>query len=126
MNNKKNLHKAIPLFPQPDVKKAAEFYRSKLGFEIGFIYDEDYAGVIRDNCVIHFWKCDDKKIAENTSCRVQTNDIDTLYEEYTACDVIHPNGKLEEKPWGYKEFAILDEAGNLITFAEEFEQESSE
>lgn len=125
MKNKENLHQAIPLFPQPDVKKAAEFYRDKLGFEIGFIYDEGYAGVMRDNCVLHFWKCVDKKIAENTSCRVQTNDIETLYKEYTASGIIHSNGKLEEKPWGYKEFAILDEAGNLITFAEELEERES-
>jgi len=125
MSEKKNLHKAIPLFPQPDIKKAAEFYRDKLKFEISFVYDEDYAGVMRDNCLIHFWKCDDKKIAENTSCRVQTLDVDSLYEEYTAAGVIHPNGKLEIKPWGYKEFAILDEAGNLITFAEEIPIEQS-
>ena len=119
----KHMHQAIPLFPQPDIKKGAEFYRDKLGFEIGFIYDEDYAGVMRDDCVIHFWLCKDKKIAENTSCRVQTLDIETLYAKYIAAGVIHPNGKLEEKPWGYKEFAVLDEAGNLITFAEELEKE---
>ena len=113
------MKKAIPLFPQPDVKKAAEFYRDKMGFEISFIYDEGYGGVVRDEFELHFWKCDDKHIAENTSCRVEVEDVESLYKEFNETGVIHPNGKLEEKAWGYKEFAVLDEAGNLITFAQE-------
>ena len=117
------MHKAIPLFPQPDIKKATEFYKEKLGFEISFIYEEGYGGVTRDNFELHFWKCDDKKIAENTSCRVEVEDVKSLYEEYEKAGIVHPNGKLEEKPWGIIEFAILDEAGNLITFGQEVKPE---
>jgi uncharacterized glyoxalase superfamily protein PhnB len=121
-----NIKKAIPLFPQSDVKNAAEFYNKKLGFEISFIYDEGYSGVVRENFELHFWHCEDKKIAENTSCRVEVEDVESLYEEFTASGVIHPNGKLEEKPWGYKEFSILDEAGNLIVFVKELEKTENE
>jgi hypothetical protein len=32
--------------------------------------------------------------------------------------VIHPNGVLETKPWGLKEFTVLDLDGNGITFYE--------
>lgn len=119
MSKKTYIHKAIPVFPQPDVQKAHDFYVEKLGFEEGFVYDGEYAGVVRGNFELHFWKCDDKKLAENTSCRVQVVDIDDLYEELTASGVIHPNGKLQSQPWGYREFSILDEVGNLIKFAEE-------
>lgn len=115
------MKKIIPLFPQPDVKKATEFYKEKLGFEVSFIHDDGYAGVTRDDFELHFWKCEDKNIAENTSCRVELEEIDSLYRELDDSGVIHPNGKLEQKPWGYKEFAILDEAGNLIKFAKETE-----
>jgi len=31
---------------------------------------------------------------------------------------IHPNGHLEMKPWGQKEFALLDPDNNLLTFGE--------
>lgn len=43
-----------------------------------------------------------------------------LYEELQAKggEMIHPNGKLEMKPWGTTEFAILDPAGICITFYE--------
>jgi len=29
---------------------------------------------------------------------------------------IHPNGSLQTKPWGHKEFALLDPDSNLFTF----------
>jgi catechol 2,3-dioxygenase-like lactoylglutathione lyase family enzyme len=122
MTDTVHLKKAIPVFPQPSVERAAEFYREKLGFVVDFIYDEGYAGVSRDGFELHFWKCGDKHIAENTSCRVGVENIDPLYEEFSAAGVVHPNGKLQQKPWGFREFAILDEAGNLITFAEEPER----
>ena len=120
------MKKAIPLFPQPNIKRATEFYRDKMGFEILFMYGEDYGGVLRDEFLLHFWKCEDKKIAENTSCRVEVDDAETLYKEFSKTGVIHPNGALEVKPWGYKEFAILDEAGNLIRFAEEIPLKNNE
>ena len=31
---------------------------------------------------------------------------------------IHPNGNLEVKPWGQKEFSLLDPDNNLLTFGE--------
>lgn len=31
---------------------------------------------------------------------------------------IHPNGSLETKPWGMKEFSLLDPNGTLLTFGE--------
>lgn len=31
---------------------------------------------------------------------------------------IHPNGPLQTKPWGQREFALLDPDNNLITFGQ--------
>lgn len=36
-----------------------------------------------------------------------------------AGTAIHPNGGLETKPWGMKEFAVLDPDHNLITYGQE-------
>jgi uncharacterized glyoxalase superfamily protein PhnB len=44
--------------------------------------------------------------------------IDELFHELDAQGVVHPNAPLQNKPWGSREFGILDEDGNLITFAE--------
>jgi catechol 2,3-dioxygenase-like lactoylglutathione lyase family enzyme len=108
----------IPKFPAADVQLALAFYEQKLGFVPLFDYG-DYAAVERDSLEIHLWLCDDKRIAENTGCRVAVNDIETLYAEYQQAGVIHPNGLLEEKPWGLKEFVALDLDGNALFFFEE-------
>lgn len=113
--------KAIPKFPVLDVKKAISFYKEKLGFEELFDYG-DYAGVLRDNFEIHLWECKDKYLAENTACRVEVDDIEKIYTEYKTTGVIHPNGDLEEKPWGLKEFVILDLDGNGIFIFEEIDE----
>jgi catechol 2,3-dioxygenase-like lactoylglutathione lyase family enzyme len=109
---------AIPKFPTADIQLALTFYEQKLGFARSFDYG-DYAAVERDNLEIHLWLCDDKHIAENTGCRVAVTGIEALYVEYQQAGVIHPNGALEEKPWGMKEFVALDMDGNALFFFEE-------
>lgn len=111
------LLRAIPLFPAPRVADAVAFYRARLGFEPVFELAE-YAGVAREGIEIHFWQCGDRRIAENTSCRIEVEHIDALYAEYIAADVVHPKGRLEEKPWGFREFSAVDDAGNLLVFVQ--------
>ena len=113
------LKQAIPVLPQTDVKKAVAYYESKLGFKILFVHGEEYGGVGRDGVELHFYKCADKKIADNTSCRIDVENVEALYSEFGPSGAIHPNGLLETKPWGVKEFSILDEAGVCITFGED-------
>lgn len=79
---------------------------------------EDYAGVIRDSVEIHLWRCPDKYIAENTACRINVAGIEALYDEYQPKGVVHPNGRLDTKPWRIKEFTVLDLDGNGITFCQ--------
>ncbi|GAB1453064.1 hypothetical protein MASR2M47_31200 [Draconibacterium sp.] len=46
---------------------------------------------------------------------ILTQLYNSLVDKKTA---IHPNGKLETKPWGQKEFSILDPDNNLLTFGQ--------
>jgi hypothetical protein len=48
-------------------------------------------------------------------------EIDKLYAQYEPLGVVHPNGKLEEKPWRMKQFSILDNNGNIIHFGEDMD-----
>ncbi|MHA7843283.1 MAG: bleomycin resistance protein [Winogradskyella sp.] len=119
MERKSHLLRGIPVLASLNIKKTVDFYKTKLGFnKVGYL-DDNYAVIARDNFVVHFWKCNDKINPENTSCYVDVEDIDTLYEELKDFDVIHPNGKLENKPWEMREFAILDLDGNMIKFGQE-------
>lgn len=74
--------------------------------------------VARDGVHLHFWPCTERHIAENTSCRIRVTDIDALHRELAPRQVIHPNAPLQAKPWGTREFGVLDPDGNLLTFAE--------
>ena len=44
--------------------------------------------------------------------------IDELFTELNAQGVVHPNAPLQNRPWGSREFGVLDGDGNLIIFAE--------
>lgn len=49
-------------------------------------------------------------------------DIDSLYETLQKNSIaIHPNGRLEDKPWRQREFSIIDPNGTLLTFGQAVE-----
>ena len=119
MEKSKHLLRGIPVLASLDISKTVQFYKEKLGFDRQGYLDENYAIIARDKFVVHFWKCDNKIHPENTSCYVDVEDIDTLYNELKAQNVIHPDGHIENKPYGMREFSILDNDGNLIRFGQE-------
>jgi hypothetical protein len=42
-----------------------------------------------------------------------------LYQTFLDNKVaIHPNGNLATKPWGQREFSVLDPDNNLLTFGQ--------
>jgi catechol 2,3-dioxygenase-like lactoylglutathione lyase family enzyme len=109
---------AAPVLASLDIDRTISFYCSRLGFNRVYADPGVWGIVSRDDVYIHFWACSEKHIAENTSCRVYVTGIDQLYAEMQPQDVVHPNASLQSKPWGTREFGVLDEDGNLITFAE--------
>lgn len=113
-----HLHIAVPVLASLNIDKTVEFYQTKLGFDRVGWKDKHYAVIARDKIEIHFWKCNDKIHPEHTSCYIRVKDVDGLYEEMNRAGVVHPNGKLKNQPWKIREFAILDEDGNLIKFGE--------
>lgn len=112
---------AIPVLPASDVDKAIEHYETKLGFQKVFADAEPagYAGVARDGIMIHLCKMDDGKyIASQTMLRFRVQNVDALYEEIKSRGEIHPNGPLQTKPWGTREFGVIDRDGVCISFYE--------
>lgn len=112
-----HLNRADPVLASLDMAKTLTFYTNTLGFRQTY-GDENYGIVVRDEIVLHFWKCDDPIFPKNTSCYVNVRGVDNLYYEMQAAGVVHPNEPLEDKAWGMREFAILDEDGNMIKFGE--------
>jgi hypothetical protein len=94
------------------------FYESKLGFTA--INKGGYIIMKKDQAEIHFFLCADPYLPENSSCYIKVSDIECLYSDLTAVDIVNLKGKLTDKPGGIKEFSIKDNSGNLLRFAEEY------
>lgn len=97
-----------------------EFYLNKLSFKLIGDYKE-YILLKKDKIEIHFFEFKDLNPNINYGqVYIRTSDIEKLYQGFLDNNTsIHPNGYLEIKPWGQKEFAILDPDNNLLTFGQE-------
>lgn len=119
MNTPVKFLRTIPVLASLDIERSAAFFATKLGFTKLHVAQGAYGMVSNGAVEIHLWACADRQIAEATSCRVQVQGIEALHAECARSSLVHPNAPLESKPWGSREFAILDPDGNLITFFEE-------
>lgn len=108
-----------PKLPMRNKSATKKYYIDQLGFqEIGDY--GDYLMVKKDQVEIHFFEFKGLNPKKNYGqIYIRTNDIDGLYESMlNSTAAIHPNGKLQAKPWGQKEFAMLDPDSNLLTFGQ--------
>lgn len=108
---------AIPVLPGLDFEESAAFYPEKLGFAVCF-RDDECLVVQRDSVRLHLWACEDPGLPGMTQCRLVVRDVASLYAELEPKGVIHPNGHLEDKPWGFRELTALDPSGNALVFVE--------
>ncbi|MGM1429210.1 bleomycin resistance protein [Sphingobacterium lactis] len=110
-----------PKLPMRDKLATKSFYIIELGFsEAGREDFESYLILKKDHVELHFFSFQELDPLENYGqVYIRTDRIDELYQDFLTRDVkIHPNGNLAVKPWGQKEFSILDPDSNLITFGE--------
>lgn len=104
-----------------DKSATKEFYLNKLGFRsVGATDYDGYLIIGKDNIQIHFFEFKSLDPKENYGqVYIRTNDIEKLYQSLLDNKVpIHPNGALQSKPWGQKEYALLDPDNNLLTFGQ--------
>jgi catechol 2,3-dioxygenase-like lactoylglutathione lyase family enzyme len=129
------LSQTIPALPVRDMTGAVDFYRDRLGFDVVH-HDGGFAVVSRDGAELHLWEAGDDSwrergsldrpvqsgaesfIAGTASCRIAADDVDGLYEELKGNDVLHPVSRdgVQDTDFGTREFATLDQDGNLLTF----------
>jgi catechol 2,3-dioxygenase-like lactoylglutathione lyase family enzyme len=108
---------------QPMRKKSltTNFYVNKLGFhEFGNADYDGYLMVQKDNIQMHFFEFTDLNPKENYGqVYIRTNEIEALYQWFLAHNIaIHPQGPLQLKAWGQREFSVLDPDHNLLTFGQ--------
>lgn len=111
-----------PKLPMRNKIITRNFYLHQLGFrDIGRENYDGYLMLERDQVQIHFFEFKNLDPKENYGqIYIRTNDIVNLYQSLLNNAVtIHPNGALQSRPWGQKEFSLLDPDNNLLTFGQE-------
>lgn len=114
-----------PKLPMRNKNVTRDFYIDRMGFqEYGNADFEGYLMLTKDHIQIHFFEFKDLDPNSNYGqIYIRSNDIDELYTSLIAKQTkIHPNGKLELKSWGQKEFSILDPDNNLLTFGQNIKE----
>jgi len=115
---------AIPLLPSRCMASTLAFYQ-KLGFDGEIVSPHgDYAIVNRGSLEIHFFL--HTELVPTTSafgcyCRVQ--DVASIYAAFCQAGLpavgIPRLTLLEDKPWGMREFAVIDADGSLLRIGQE-------
>lgn len=110
-----------PKLPMRDKATTLSYYTHQLGFRLTGSADyDDYLMLRKDQIEIHFFAYKDLNPKENYGqVYIRTDHIDAYYQELLDRQVaIHPNGPLQTKPWGQREFSLLDPDNNLLTFGQ--------
>lgn len=111
----------LPKLPMRNKAITKDYYLDKLGFELFEAEDyEAYLIIRKDQVQIHFFAFESLNTTENYGqVYIRVTDIEQVYQEFLEKNVpIHPNGILQTKPWGQREFSLLDPDHNLLTFGE--------
>lgn len=109
---------AIPILPSRSLKDTLAFYQ-RLGFDGRIHAHGDYAILTRGRVELHFFTYQDLRPAESIAgCYLRVLDVESIYRDFNLAELprtgIPRQDFLEDKPWGLREFAIVDPDGNLI------------
>jgi hypothetical protein len=108
----------IPKLPFIEKQKTIDFY-VQLDFRLQSDYG-DYVIMSSEQTELHFFSFTSLQPAKSDfMIYLRVNVVESLYTALQKKGIaIHPNGKLEVKPWNQKEFSILDTNGTLLTFGQ--------
>jgi uncharacterized glyoxalase superfamily protein PhnB len=108
-----------------NIATACEFYTTKLGFAVAFVYGEPpfYGQVVRDGARLNLRRLAQPAIdpalrdrEHLLSASITLDDAEPLFREFQAAGVTFLQ-ELETEPWGARTFTLCDPDGNRILFA---------
>ena len=109
---------AIPILPSRSLNDTLAFFQT-LGFDGRIHSHGDYAILTRGTAELHFFTHRELRPAESSvGCYIRVSDVESIYQAFASAKLprkgIPRQDALEDKPWGMREFAIVDPDGNLI------------
>ena len=112
----------IPELPVADVVQTQEYYRDKLGFEIGWNWKDSRGGVFRGNVILFFLRQD---AFEPRVTWISSRDVDVICAEWRergAAIVEEP----QDMPHGLREFTMQDLNGHMFRVYQNLEPEGED
>ncbi|HWY29733.1 MAG TPA: VOC family protein [Candidatus Acidoferrum sp.] len=110
---------SIPILPSRSLIGTLAFFK-QLGFDGKILGDGDsYAILTRGTVELHFFIHSELRPAESCAgCYIRVLDVESVYRAFTSAKLprrgIPRIDALENKPWGMREFAVVDPDGNLL------------
>ena len=110
----------IPKIFYAQLQDGLEFFVDGLGFKI--LYQDAAMAVIgRDGAKAYIVQSPECAAVDRPELAIETDDIDGIFKEMTtrSAHLLHPNSKtVAKKPWGAREFAMLDKTTVCVVFRE--------
>jgi uncharacterized glyoxalase superfamily protein PhnB len=109
------LTRLAPELPAENLDASLAFYEKQLGFKVKTLLpDQGYAIVERDGVAIHLFADDTHSRA---GLHLFTHELEPLHDELLLRGV-RVSQPIERKPWGNRDFRVVDPAGNELKFTE--------
>ncbi|KAJ5960455.1 uncharacterized protein N7479_007605 [Penicillium vulpinum] len=122
----KSAWKVIPMFQSRSIPLTIQFYTEKLGFELASVKPEEGSSE-QTFCSLFIGKKADanfyfsKATAEDFTTSqamiaLGTSQLDDYYNYLRCLEDVEIVEDVEDTPWGFRQFSVKDNDGNLLTF----------
>ena len=113
--------RACPVYPVADVAEAVDWYRRVLGFDVQLANPPGdavpvYAVLRRDGVSVHLLRRDEAPHGLTAPVQAQfwvASGIDELFSQAESQNA-RVLQRLENRPWGHRDFMIADPDGNVV------------
>jgi uncharacterized glyoxalase superfamily protein PhnB len=109
-----------------DLRASKEFFEQKMGFSEDFSV-EGWSFLSRGACNLRIGHCPDEKPAfecgdHSWFAYLHVSDASALYEEFLGRGLASMT-RIEDKPWGFREFLVTTPDGHRLMFGQELQPE---
>lgn len=113
------LEGVVPILSVRNLQAAIEYYTTVLGFNVAWEWgDPPYlASVFRDHVELNLSQIDAASAVTPSRVYVQVLDVEAYYSQVTAAGAA-VDVALDDRPYGMKDFRIIDPSGNELSFGE--------
>jgi hypothetical protein len=112
------LTRLVPNIFFNQISEGLDLFVNGLGFRV-LHQDESLAVVARDDAKAHLIESPEFAAKDRPEIALETDTIEEIHAEICARrpDLLHPNSRaVTQKPWGAREFAVLDVTGVCVIF----------